>query len=382
MSKYSEMLDQIRAADSIRTKTGLVMVFTRVLNGVRHDLYSDERAEIIDLVIEELSAFNEKVLSAKDYKEKFTLFEYEDSLLQLLSIATGYVGELTEEQLAVIRAVEELVKGETTVEDSIDSLFAKDEVSLDDANEVITLVSGIDDVFRRSLFFTGIIKYKDDIEKKFSNDAWKAVSDYISSELDGYIAKGTNMNSDDIDSLELAADACKYFMTDDIAKKLTELISFGHNAVNFYAVDTLIEKGREVPSDAVAALANDLAYAELIYSVLEKNKKTELFPSELYSREYIEMSSMVHWLMFPTELGEKPDEIEYLGSFKIKKEDYYIFKFRSDSENLDDEIRGEWLIGWTSSEGNTFSNFDCLSSFEDKKHTPKKTLKNIKRYLK
>ena len=56
---------------------------------------------------------------------------------------------------------------------------------------------------------------------------------------------------------------------------------------------------------------------------------------------------MVHWLTYPTELGEQPDAIEYLGkvTYLFKKDVYYIFRFRSDSKNLDDELRGQWLIG-------------------------------------
>ena len=67
-----------------------------------------------------------------------------------------------------------------------------------------------------------------------------------------------------------------------------------------------------------------------------------------------------------------------MGTAKVKNELYHIFKYKSDSENLDD-LAGEWLIGWSGNMGGTFSNFDKLSDFEEK--TPEKTLKNIVKKL-
>jgi hypothetical protein len=48
-------------------------------------------------------------------------------------------------------------------------------------------------------------------------------------------------------------------------------------------------------------------------------------------------------------------------------------------DNLDDELKGQWLIGWSGSEGGTFSNFDPLVEFEKK--TPEKTVRYIRRKL-
>jgi len=104
------------------------------------------------------------------------------------------------------------------------------------------------------------------------------------------------------------------------------------------------------------------------------------FDGDFYARaqEYLAKSNMVRWLVYPTELGKYPDRIELLGKVK-KKEEYYIFRFSSDSENLGDELKGKWLIGWASDEGGTFSNFDLYESYEKK--TVEKTLKFIKKKL-
>ena len=87
----------------------------------------------------------------------------------------------------------------------------------------------------------------------------------------------------------------------------------------------------------------------------------------------------MHWLTYPTELGKAPDEIEYIGKTDVKKESFYIFKFKSDSDTLSEEQKSKWLIGWSSNEGGTFSNFDEYEKFD--KGTPEKTVKYIKKKL-
>ena len=121
-----------------------------------------------------------------------------------------------------------------------------------------------------------------------------------------------------------------------------------------------------------------VAATVMLYSLLKRYGLVALFPTELSTPEYLAKSNMVHWLIYPTELGKLPDRIEYIGKVK-KKEEYYIFRYTSDSDNLGEDLKGKWLIGWSSDEGGTFSNFDLYSDFEQK--TVEKTLKNIKKKL-
>ena len=133
-----------------------------------------------------------------------------------------------------------------------------------------------------------------------------------------------------------------------------------------------------IPANIIIALANDIVYADMTYAILKQYGLQSLFPAELSTPEYLAKSDLVHWLTYPTELGKQPDEIEYLGKVK-KKEEYYIFRYISDSDNLGDDLKNQWLIGWSNDEGGTFSNFDLYSDFEQK--TIEKTLKNIKKRL-
>ena len=125
-------------------------------------------------------------------------------------------------------------------------------------------------------------------------------------------------------------------------------------------------------------LAHDLEYASMTYVTLAHYGQADRFPSDCADEVYLAKSTMIRWLMYPTELGQMPEGIEYLGKVK-KKEVYHLFRFRSCSDTLDEDTKGKWLIGWASEEGGTFSNFDLYENFEQK--TIEKTLKYIKRKL-
>ena len=100
---------------------------------------------------------------------------------------------------------------------------------------------------------------------------------------------------------------------------------------------------------------------------------------ELRDPIYLAKSDLVQWLAYPTELGKCPDEIEFLGQTKKKGEIYHIFRFKSDSENLDEESQNVWLVGWAGNEGGTFSHFDLYKDYD--KGTVEKTVKYIRKKI-
>lgn len=58
---------------------------------------------------------------------------------------------------------------------------------------------------------------------------------------------------------------------------------------------------------------------------------------------------------------------------------FRVFKYKTDSDNLSEDLHDVDLVGWSGNEGGTFSNFDPLSDFQKK--TPQKTLKYIAKKL-
>ena len=101
------------------------------------------------------------------------------------------------------------------------------------------------------------------------------------------------------------------------------------------------------------------------YNALDNMNRLELFPEEYVSQEKFAESNMVDWLCYPTELGREPDEIE-LDIFEDSKYEFYLFRFRSDSEGWKEK---GWMAGLAgpfkaeeiptiNSSGYTFSRFD------------------------
>ena len=172
---------------------------------------------------------------------------------------------------------------------------------------------------------------------------------------------------------------CKYFIDERLLALLEKIMSIKINRIRYYALETLLGYEKDVSTQVIAELAEDLTYAELTYCLLQKYGKENLFPKEYSTPEYLAKSDLVHWLTYPTELNKEPDDIQLLGTVNVRKELFHIFKYKSDSKNLSEDLQNEYLIGWSGNEGGTFSNFDKLSDFQKK--TNEKTLKYIAKKL-
>ena len=316
---------------------------------------------------------------AKTYREKDLIMTCEDSLIGIIMHTYGKPENISDEQKARVTALVDLVQETRYLEDTIDQVFRQESIGEAYASMIISFASECKDEYQRGRIYAGLAHYVDKIPN-LTEGAKKVISEYVASELKRYLSLDT-LSEDHIESLEFAADACKHYATEETAALLCKVMELGFNNVNFYALETVYSLGASVQQSVVDALANDLEYANLTYFALEKYGRAELFPKELRDPVYLAKSDMVHWLVFPTELGKKPDEIEYLGKIKyfFKKEEYFVFKYKSDSENLGEELQNKWLIGWANDDGGTFSNFDLLSDYE--KGSVDKTLKNIKKKL-
>jgi len=52
------------------------------------------------------------------------------------------------------------------------------------------------------------------------------------------------------------------------------------------------------------------------YNALVKMGRSEIYPEEYRNQKSFAESNMVEWLVYPTELGRMPDEIELMNVFK------------------------------------------------------------------
>jgi len=380
MSTLDPIISQIKSGNYSDKKQLTQYLLYGIKNG-KIRLTQDDKTAVLECVYGEVNALLSGIPSAESYKVKDSLFDFEDVLLGLVMQICSSPDEIPEHILASINLLVETVDKERYVENAIDVLFKQDRIDKDDVVGLLSMVYECNDEYQKGRLYVGLIHYvREGGLSKLTEDAKTALSNYIASEMKRYIS------SDDLcdeikDNLELIADVCKHFPSDAVINLLYELLKLGNNRINYFAVESLLVLSQRIPSEIIDALANDLLYADSTHNLLERHGKADLFPQELRDPVYLAKSDMVQWLAYPTELGKAPDKIEYIGKIKylFKKEVFHVFKYCSDSDNLEDELKNQWLIGWSSNEGGTFSNFDKYSLFE--KDTTEKTLKNIKKKL-
>jgi hypothetical protein len=342
-------------------------------------LSQEDRTAFLEYAYSELGPLLTAISKTTCYKEKDPILSCADYVLGLIKLLCPGPDALPEDARERITALLQTVPKERYIETALDNMVEQDEIQQVDVANLLTLVNRTEDEFQKGKLYAGLGHYQDCFSK-FSADAAALVSAHLSSEIRRYLSM--EQHSDDIiTNLEMMADLSKHFADPALMSLLYQLLNLEHSGIRYYAADTLLSAGRNISADVILSLAQSLAYANLTYALLVKCGKQWLFPKEYSVPEYLAKSDLVHWLMYPTELGKEPDEIEYIGkiTYLFKKEVYYVFKYRSDSDTLDDTLKNKWLIGWSSNDGGTFSNFDEYALFE--KGTIDATLKNIKKKL-
>lgn len=375
MTTFTPIIEDIKSLSTFSEKTGFLTVILNSFQDKKAKIIIEDKKELAAFAFEEISKLIELIPTLQTYKEKDEAFGYKDALLGIVMMCYSSPAEIDEMNLNNIKTLMALVDKESFVENAIDNIFKNNQNDKETVNQLLASVIPLKDEFQKGQIYQGLLHYQDGISK-LPLDSKMLFADYISSELKRYL--DAPLDDTIVNNLEFACDVVKYFINDTIISLLNDILKLEQNNVSFYAVATLLNADQTVPSNVIESLANDIVYANMTYGILKQYGLQSLFPAELSNSEYLAKSDLVHWLTYPTELGKKPDQIEYLGKVK-KKEEYYIFRYMSDSDNLEDDRKNQWLIGWSNDEGGTFSDFDLYSVFE--KETIEKTLKNIKKRL-
>jgi len=376
MPDYTNLLQMLRSETAYPKKRQTLSGMLTVFEGKNIRLDDPDRAAFTDFAFSELDVIRKLIPTLESYREKDEVFGYADALLGLIMLCNPSSDVLTGEQLEKVNVIRNAMAREQSVENAIDAVFTQGRSDKQAVADLLYMLSSIKDEARRGMLYKGLLHYKEQITS-LPEESLELLADYTAAEINRYVDSA--LNDDIILNLEIACDVCGYFYNDAIAGALKRVFELRQNNISYYAMDTLLCAGQSIPRSTISLLANDIEYAFLTYTALAEHDLTGLFPEELANDEYLAKSDMVHWLLYPTELGEQPDEIEYLGAVEKKKVVYHIFRFKSESDNLDEDSQGEWLIGWSAADGNTFSEFDLYEDYEQK--TLEKTLKNIKKKL-
>lgn len=378
MSKFDDLLQSLREANYAHKQQMLTYLLQIVKNNISK-LDKSDRQALLDYAYAEVDVFLKDIPKTESYRQKDLIFGCEEQLLGLIMTLQKNVSDVPEETRVKIEFLVKLVERERYIETALDAAFEKKPVAEADMKHLLFLVSQAEDEYQRGQLIAGLIHYRQALPG-LSQQIKTMLCRHITAELKRWLAM-EQPDEQCVLSMEGAVDIAKYFADELLVSQLYEALKLGYANVNYYAVDTLLSLGQTAPEETVLALAKDLGYADLTHHSFVQHGKAELFPKEYATEEYLAKSDMVHWLMYPTELGKYPDEIEYVGkiTYLFKKEVYHVFKYRSDSDTLSDDLKNNWLIGWSSQDGGTFSNFDRYADYD--KGNVKATLKNIKKKL-
>ncbi len=148
-----------------------------------------------------------------------------------------------------------------------------------------------------------------------------------------------------------------------------------------FAVLGVLRSGRDVASQTIARVAASAECRNWLFRGLREMGREALFPRAFRTQEAFAESEMVNWLIFPTELGRAPDEIELKAVVPRLtphgEAEYYIFRFRTLAPHW--AAKDGWLAGGagpflkkdgptTEAGGDTFSTFTPWSNKTPEEH--------------
>ncbi len=378
MAQIDSIIDAIKK-ENYKGKLQLVSYTYRILTSIGEKLEQEDKNTLLTFSLQELTQAGKDILNSKSEQEKDTVISYADGLTHIITVLCPDPLILSEQERELVRLSVALIEQETKLERAVEAVFGSDSDTIEEA-DITELFSYVPDgdVYKRCKLYDGVVHFQANIDK-MSAKAKDVFSCELTKDLRLYLGKAPK--GEELHLLELAADLTRHFATYEALCLLSDITELGHTSINCYALRTLLECSHELPDGIIMPLAKDLEYANLAYSFLEQANKEHMFPEEYSTPEYLAKSDLVHWLCYPTELGKAPDEIEYLGEVKklFSKDIYYIFKFRSESDTLGDDVRGKWLVGWSNDDGGTFSEFELFSDFD--RGDIKATLKSIKKHV-
>lgn len=384
MSTYTPILDRVRSAESLHDRIQYLTYLGNALSASKKKVSPDEREELADFATTELERVPALLNACENYRAKDEVYSLVDSLMNLIMFLYANPAAVPAPRMERIKRVIDRYDRERFLECAIDEAF-HGQPDASDMERILCMTSPLKDEFHKGELWAGLLHYKDQVSR-MPADAKAVLEKYAVSELNRYAdeMRAGTLSKDGYGNLEYICDAALYIMPpspqgSELANLLSCIFVLKDPAVSYYALATLLAIGSPVPDEVITVLAENLTYASNTYHTLAKHGQTHRFPEALRDPVYLAKSDMVQWLTYPTELGKAPDAIEYIGQTKKKGEIFHVFRYRSDSDNLGDELKGQWLIGWSGSDGGTFSNFDPLVDYEQK--TPEKTVKYIRRKL-
>ncbi|BCW94701.1 MAG: hypothetical protein WHS44_09790 [Fimbriimonadales bacterium] len=170
-------------------------------------------------------------------------------------------------------------------------------------------------------------------------------------------------------------DLMGYFDALETRARLQRAAAYADTRLCLYAALSLIRLGEAAPAQALARAAQSPETRRWLFERLQAMGRLDLYPQAHATQEALAESVMVDWLLFPTELGCPPDEIQLAGVYDIQTDEgvaeAYLFRFRMEDEDWEVGLAGPFLKAeqpTTSGLGATFSRFEKWRDFLLDKH--------------
>jgi hypothetical protein len=181
----------------------------------------------------------------------------------------------------------------------------------------------------------------------------------------------------------LLLDLAGYLPGAEATRDLTDALAFRDPRLVYFALTSLLQNEADLPPAAIATVAASPELRNHLYEKLKEPDQEQKMPARYRTQAAFAEAEMVRWLVYPTELGRVPDQIELKKVVSIDAGgkdgalDYYLFRFRT--------LPGHWAAkdGWmagvagpflrkdaptTEAQGDTFSEFERWDSRTPAEH--------------
>ncbi len=110
---------------------------------------------------------------------------------------------------------------------------------------------------------------------------------------------------------------------------LTKATSLHDPKLAGFAAFSLLRRKRPVAEKIWERVAADHETRRMLYDYLDNLGALEKFPARWRTWEAFACAAMAEWLMYPSELGYVPEEIELMKRLAAGRRAFYVWKFRS-----------------------------------------------------
>ena len=181
----------------------------------------------------------------------------------------------------------------------------------------------------------------------------------------------------------LLLDLMGYFASPDIEAILKEASKLRDPRLAYFGAASFLRLGRDVDAGVLEHVAESPEMRGSLFDELKRQGRMRLFPARWATQKALAESAMVKWLVYPTELGSPPDDLELM---KVVAEDFgppdgvmewYLFRFRTHPPHW--AAKDGWMAGVagpfkraqapsTRAYGDTFSDFESWNSKTPEQH--------------